>query len=66
MRTFALPIALCLGLALAREEANVALRSVLGRLGDISLAVEERDLAYKTNPIFRALERLPKIGRAHV
>lgn len=49
----------CLGAALARLEAQVAIRGLLTRFPNLSLAVRPSELRWRTNPMLRALDDLP-------
>ncbi|MGY1638949.1 cytochrome P450 [Geodermatophilus sp. SYSU D00742] len=49
----------CLGAPLARLEAEVALRSLLGRFPGLRLAVPPEDLRHRRSVIVHGLERLP-------
>ncbi len=49
----------CLGRALARLEADIALRVLLTRLPGMSLAVPSESLRWRGVPILRGLQRLP-------
>lgn len=49
-------IHLCLGLALARLEARVALNALLDRFPNMSLA--EQEIVWTENPFVRGMEKL--------
>ncbi|MEQ3550872.1 cytochrome P450 [Pseudonocardia nematodicida] len=49
----------CLGAALARQEAEVALRALFERFGDLRLAVPASDLVWVPRPGFSRLAELP-------
>ena len=49
----------CLGASLARAEAQIAFRSLIGRLDGLALAVDRSELAWRQNPHLRRPERLP-------
>lgn len=49
----------CLGASLARAEAQIAFRSLIGRLDDLALAVDRSELAWRQNPHLRRPDRLP-------
>ncbi|MBB2910700.1 cytochrome P450 [Streptosporangium becharense] len=51
----------CLGAALARLEGKTALRTLLRRYPDISLAVSRQQIRYKPAVIVRGLEELPVV-----
>ncbi|MGA5299488.1 cytochrome P450 [Nucisporomicrobium flavum] len=51
----------CLGAQLARMELQVALRTLLGRLPELRLAVDEKDLPWKTGLLVRGLRELPVV-----
>lgn len=57
--SFSHGIHFCLGAPLARLEGEVAFRELLGRVGDLRLAVPAEELAWKQNFIVHRLERLP-------
>jgi cytochrome P450 len=49
----------CLGAQLARMELQVALQTLIGRLPELRLAVDEKDLPWKTGLLVRGLRELP-------
>ncbi|MEV8504755.1 cytochrome P450 [Actinoplanes sp. NPDC051475] len=49
----------CLGAQLARMELQVALRTLLGRLPELRLAVDEKDLPWKSGLLVRGLRAMP-------
>ncbi len=49
----------CLGAPLARQEAEIALRTVFARLPNLRLAIAEEDLYWRPIPLFRSLASLP-------
>ena len=49
----------CLGAQLARMELQVALRTLIGRLPELRLAVDEKDLPWKSGLLVRGLRALP-------
>ncbi|GAA2674254.1 cytochrome P450 [Streptomyces lunalinharesii] len=49
----------CLGAPLARLEGQIAIASVLRRLPDVQLAVDEGDLAWRLGIVMRGLHHLP-------
>ncbi|MBO0877251.1 MAG: cytochrome P450 [Pseudonocardia sp.] len=49
----------CLGAALARQEAEVALRALFERFGDMALAVDPDRLTWQPTPGARRLDTLP-------
>ncbi|MGO4757892.1 cytochrome P450, partial [Streptomyces sp. 2MCAF27] len=55
----------CLGAALANQEIELALGTVLDRYPDLTLAVPEEELTWRQIPSTRQLERLPvRLGAA--
>jgi cytochrome P450 len=50
---------LCLGFALARLEAQIALPAILGRWREISLALPARELQWLNSMVFRGVKALP-------
>ena len=54
---FGYGIHFCVGAPLARLEGEIALRTLLGRFPELTLASE--DLSYYNSLVFRALTRLP-------
>ncbi|MET0191710.1 MAG: cytochrome P450 [Pseudonocardia sediminis] len=52
----------CLGAALARQEAEVALRALFTRFPDLRLAVPAEDIRFVERPGFRRVEELPLTG----
>ena len=49
----------CLGAPLARMEAEIALRILLDRCADLTLAVDPDDIAWQVNPHLRGPAALP-------
>ena len=49
----------CIGSMLARMEIKVSMRQVAKQLGDMQLAIEERELAYRPSMVTRTLVSLP-------
>jgi cytochrome P450 len=49
----------CLGAPLARLEGDIALRTLSNRMPDLSLTVEEEELAYRPGFLLRGLVELP-------
>lgn len=49
----------CLGAPLARLEAEIALRTLIGRLPNLRLTIDEDDLYWRPIPFFRSLASLP-------
>lgn len=52
----------CLGAALARQEAEVALHALLTRFPDLRLAVPSEEIRWAARPGFRRVEQLPLTG----
>ena len=52
----------CLGAALARQEAEVALHALFARFPDLRLAVPAEELRFAERPGFRRLDALPLTG----
>src|SRR6476620_1233165 len=59
---FGTGIHFCLGHQLARIEARCALKSLLQRWPDLSLAVKESEITWRKRPGLRAIDRLPVMG----
>ena len=49
----------CLGAPLARLEGEIALRTLFGRIPDLTLDIAPEDLAWRDVPLFHSLVRLP-------
>nr|CEL14525.1 putative cytochrome P450 hydroxylase [Kibdelosporangium sp. MJ126-NF4]CTQ88890.1 putative cytochrome P450 hydroxylase [Kibdelosporangium sp. MJ126-NF4] len=49
----------CVGAALARMEAQVAIGSLVARFENLRMAVPENELVWETNPLVRSLASLP-------
>jgi cytochrome P450 len=56
---FGTGIHFCLGHQLARIEGRCALKSLLRRWPDLTLAVDESEIKWRKRPGIRAIERLP-------
>jgi cytochrome P450 PksS len=56
---FGTGIHFCLGHQLARIEGRCALKSLLRRWPDLTLAVDESEITWRKRPGIRAIERLP-------
>ncbi|MDN5915796.1 MAG: cytochrome P450 [Pseudonocardia sp.] len=52
----------CLGAALARQEAEVALRALFTRFPDLALAVPAEEIRFVERPGFRRVQELPLTG----
>ena len=49
----------CVGAPLARLEGAIALSAIIGRLRDVRLAIERKNLTYAPSSLFRGVESLP-------
>ena len=56
---FGMGIHFCLGAPLARLEGEIAISSLLSRFGNIRLAVDESELAWRPGMIVRGVKELP-------
>jgi cytochrome P450 len=56
---FGLGIHFCLGAALARMEGQIAISTLLGRVGHLELAVPVADLRWRPGMVLRGLKALP-------
>ncbi len=61
---FGLGVHYCLGAPLARLEGRIAVGALLQRLPSLRLAVDERELRWRSHPIMRGLQHLPVVWDA--
>ena len=60
---FGTGIHFCLGHQLARIEGRCALKSLLTRWPELSLAVDEAEITWRRRPGMKAIDRLPVVAK---